>query len=51
MQQLSLDIAQVLAGALLLLSFILLYQVRLSALINVFAVHASVLSASVAWQA
>lgn len=51
MQQLSLDIAQVLAGALLLLSFILLYQVRLSALINVFAVHASVLAASVAWQA
>jgi hydrogenase-4 component E len=35
----------------LLLSFILLYQVRLSALINVFAVHASVLAASVAWQA
>ena len=51
MQQLSLDIAQVLAGALLLLSFILLYQLRLSALINVFAVHASVLAASVAWQA
>lgn len=51
MQQLSLDIAQVLAGALLLLSFILLYQVRLSALINVFAVHASVLATSVAWQA
>ena len=51
MQQLSLDIAQVLAGTLLLLSFILLYQVRLSALINVFAVHASVLAASVAWQA
>ena len=51
MQQLSLDIAQVLAGALLLLSFILLYQVRLSTLINVFAVHASVLAGSVAWQA
>jgi hydrogenase-4 component E len=33
------------------MSFTLLYQDRLSALINVFALHALVLSAAVAWQA
>jgi hypothetical protein len=34
-----------------LVSFMLLYQDRMFALLNVFALHAIVLSASVAWQA
>ena len=45
------DIAHMLAGGLVLVSFLLLYQDRMFALLNVFAVHALVLSASVAWQA
>ncbi len=45
------DIAHMLAGGLVLLSFVMLYQDRLSALLNVFAMHAIVLAASVAWQA
>lgn len=45
------DIAHLLAGGLVLLSFVMLYQVRLYALLNVFALHAFVLSLSVAWQA
>jgi hydrogenase-4 component E len=45
------DIAHVLAGGLVLVSFMLLYQDRIYALLNVFALHAVVLSASVAWQA
>lgn len=51
MQEMSLDVAQVFAGVLLLLSFTLLYQERLAALVNVFAAQASVLALSVAWQA
>lgn len=51
MSQTSLDIAQLLAGMLLLVSFLMLYQDRLSALINRYALQAMVLSASVAWQA
>jgi hydrogenase-4 component E len=51
MSDLSLDIAHMLAGLLVLVSFALLYQDRLTALINVFALHAIVLSLSVAWQA
>jgi len=52
MYQTSLDIAQLLAGMLLfLVSFLMLYQDRLSALINRYALQAMVLSASVAWQA
>ena len=51
MPQLSLDIAQLLAGMLLLVSFLMLNQDRLSALINRFALQAVILSASVAWQA
>lgn len=51
MSGLSFDIAHLLAGGLVLVSFMLLYQDRLSAMINVFALHAVVLSASVAWQA
>jgi len=46
-----LDIAHMLAGGLVLVSFMLLYQVRMFGLLNVFALHALVLSLSVAWQA
>jgi hydrogenase-4 component E len=45
------DVAHLLAGSLVLVSFMLLYQDRLYALLNVFALHAVVLSLSVAWQA
>jgi hydrogenase-4 component E len=45
------DTAHMLAGGLVLVSFLLLYQDRMFALLNVFALHAVVLSASVAWQA
>ncbi|HXJ01343.1 MAG TPA: hypothetical protein VNH44_08965 [Micropepsaceae bacterium] len=51
MHSLGFDIAHLLAGGLVLASFMMLYQDRLSALINVFALHAIVLSLSVAWQA
>jgi hydrogenase-4 component E len=45
------DIAHLFAGGLVLVSFMMLYQDRLHALINIFALHAIVLSLSVAWQA
>src|SRR5262245_29902833 len=45
------DVAHMLAGGLVLVSFILLYQDRMFALLNVFALHAVLLSCSVAWQA
>ena len=45
------DIAHVLAGSLVLVSFLQLYQDRLYALLNIFALHAVVLALSVAWQA
>src|SRR5882724_11468700 len=45
------DVAHVLAGSLVLVSFLQLYQDRLYALLNVFALHAVVLALSVAWQA
>lgn len=45
------DLAHFFAGGLVLCSFLLLYQDRLIALVNVFAVHAIILSLSVAWQA
>jgi hydrogenase-4 component E len=45
------DTAHLFAGGLVLVSFMMLYQDRLHALINVFALHAIVLSLSVAWQA
>jgi hydrogenase-4 component E len=51
MELLKIDIAHVLAGALVLTSFMLLYQDRLSGLINIYILHAAVLSLSVAWQA
>ena len=45
------DVAHLLAGSLVLISFMMLYQDRLTALINVFAMQALVLAMSVAWQA
>ena len=51
MRSLVFDIAHMLAGGLVLLSFVLLYQDRLYALLNIFALHALVLALSVAWQA
>jgi len=45
------DVAHLLAGSLVLVSFIQLYQARLYALLNVFALHALILAASVGWQA
>ena len=44
------DIAHMLAGGLVLLSLTMLYQDRMFGLLNVFALHAVALSASVAWQ-
>jgi hydrogenase-4 component E len=51
MRGLNFDVAHLLAGSLVLVSFLQLYQDRLYALINVFAIHALVLALSVAWQA
>jgi hydrogenase-4 component E len=51
MSSLTFDIAHLLAGSLVLVSFLLLYQNRLYALLNVYALHALVLALSVAWQA
>ncbi|MGZ8409445.1 MAG: hydrogenase-4 component E [Hyphomicrobium sp.] len=45
------EIAHLLAGGLVLVSFMLLYQDRMFGLLNVFALHALVLALSVAWQA
>ena len=51
MHGLEFDIAHMLAGSLVLASFMMLYQDRLYALLNVYALHATVLALSVAWQA
>jgi hydrogenase-4 component E len=51
MDPLALDLAHLFAGSLVLVSFMLLYQDRMSGLINIFALHALVVSLSVAWQA
>jgi hydrogenase-4 component E len=51
MDGLAFDIAHLLAGGLVLVSFMMLYQDRLYALLNLFALHAVVLALSVAWQA
>ena len=51
MDERAFDIAHLLAGGMVLVSFMLLYQDRMFGLLNVFALHAVVLSASVAWQA
>jgi len=51
MDPLYFDVAHMLAGGLVLVSFMLLYQDRMFGLLNVFALHAFVLALSVAWQA
>ncbi|MBZ0163505.1 MAG: hydrogenase-4 component E [Notoacmeibacter sp.] len=51
MGNIAFDLAHLLAGGLVLVSFMMLYQDRLYALLNVFALQAVVLSAAVAWQA
>ena len=51
MSGIAFDIAHLLAGGLVLVSFMMIYQDRLYALLNVFALHAVVLAAAVAWQA
>jgi hydrogenase-4 component E len=51
MDQTAIDVAHMLAGSMVLVSFMLLYQDRMFGLLNVFALHAVVLSLSVAWQA
>jgi hydrogenase-4 component E len=47
----ALDLAHLLAGSMVLVSLLMLYQDRLTALINVYAIHALVLALSVACQA
>jgi hydrogenase-4 component E len=49
--RLAFDVAHLFAGGLVLMSLTMLYQRRLYALLNVFALHAFVLALSVAWQA
>ncbi len=51
MKGLAFDLAHLLAGGLVLVSFMLLYQNRLYSLLNVFALQAVVLTLSGAWQA
>src|SRR6185503_15623764 len=45
------DVAHLLAGGMVLVSFMLLYQDRMHGLLNVFALHAVILALSVAWEA
>ena len=49
--QFALDLAHLLAGSMVLVSLLMLYQDRLTALVNVYAIHALVLTLSVACQA
>jgi hydrogenase-4 component E len=51
MDGLHFDVAHMLAGGLVLVSFMMLYQDRLYALLNIFALHSVVLALSVGWQA
>ena len=51
MDPLALDVAHLFAGGMVLVSLMLLYQDRMTGLINTFALHALVVSLSVAWQA
>jgi hydrogenase-4 component E len=44
------DVSHLLGGGVLLLSFVLLYQRRLGAVINAFAVQGGLLAAAAAWQ-
>jgi hydrogenase-4 component E len=51
MPALQFDVAHLLAGGMVVLSLLLLYQDRITATLNVFAMQAIVLSLAVAWQA
>lgn len=51
MNSLAFDIAHALAGSMVVLSFLLLYQDRVYALLNVFALHSLALALAVGWQA
>jgi hydrogenase-4 component E len=51
MERFYLDAAHLLAGGMVLVSFMMLYQNRILGLLNVFTAHAVVLALSVAWQA
>lgn len=51
MEQLGYDVAHLLAGGMVLVSFMLLYEDRMDGLLNVYALHALMLSLSVAWEA
>ena len=51
MPALSFDVAHMLAGLLVLASFMMLYQDRLYALLHVLGLHAFILALAVAWQA
>lgn len=51
MHGLEFDIAHFLAGGMVVISLLLLYQDRLYALINVFALHSLALALAVGWQA
>ncbi|MBZ4194257.1 MAG: hydrogenase-4 component E [Candidatus Contendobacter sp.] len=51
MHGLAFDIAHLLAGGMVIVSFLLLYQDRVSALLNIFALHSLVLALAVGWQA
>jgi hydrogenase-4 component E len=51
MINLDFDVSHLLAGSLVVVSFMLLYQDRLYALLNVYALHALTLALAVAWQA
>jgi len=51
MHPLLLDTAHLFPGSMVLVSFLLLYQDRMSGLLNAFALHAFVLAVAVAWQA
>jgi hydrogenase-4 component E len=51
MPSLAFDLAHLLAGGMVVLSFVLLYQDRITAVLNVYALQSVVLALSVAWQA
>ena len=51
MTSMAFDISHFLAGGMLVISFVILYQNRLSSMLNIFAMQSTVLAAAVAWQA
>jgi hydrogenase-4 component E len=51
MGRIAFDVSHLLAGSLVLVSLLMLYQTRLLALLNTFALHAVLLGCAVAWQA